>query len=82
VFWGGVAKREAEGGLYSCGRCTVDRVRHGGARVQGFTIGQLGGGGASRARDRFFGVVPRAGNGWEGALVTAHRVLDPRLASR
>jgi hypothetical protein len=37
---------EGRGPFIAADGCTVDGVHHGGARVQGFAIGQLGGGGA------------------------------------
>jgi hypothetical protein len=41
--------------------CTVDGVQRDGAQVQGFAIGQRGGGGACPVRPRVFGGFPCAG---------------------
>jgi hypothetical protein len=40
---------------------TMDRVQRDGLRVQGFAIGQRGGGGACPTRARVFGAPPSAG---------------------
>jgi hypothetical protein len=57
----------------AAGGCTVDAAYNSGARVQGFAIGQRGGGGACPARARVFGSGCCAGNGRERRGAEMHR---------
>jgi hypothetical protein len=87
VFWeqcGEVGRR----GLVYIGRDgrMVDGVQRDGVRVQGFAIGQRGGGAACPKRARVFGAPPRtgtAGRATEGHRAeSARQIAGPRMSSR